>query len=293
MTESVQKTWRIIDVLKWSKDYLKAKQVESPQIEVEWILREVLGFSRLEIYLHHEKPLSAAELTRIKSLLSKRAAGQPIQYVLCSAEFMGLKFKVTPDVLIPRPETELLVEKTIALCKNRPAPRILDIGTVSGCIAIALAHNLPDCRLTAVDISSSAVKLARENAARHNVTGQIDFRELDILQPFDSLPQPFDIIVSNPPYVAGQWFAELPNLVRENEPEIALNPGADELRFYRRIANLAPEIGTPGGHVILEIGGDYQQAPVVELFSGDAFASTAVVKDYSGQCRIVIAELAG
>jgi len=293
MTGTTQKIWRIIDVLNWSKDYLKDKQIESPQIETEWILREVLRIGRLEIYLHHERPLSADELARIKVLLLKRAGGQPIQYVLGSAEFMGLKFKVTPDVLIPRPETELLVEKTLELAKNRKAPGILDIGTGSGCIAVALAHNLPECRITALDISSSALKIARENAACYKVARQIDFREHDIMQSSDSLPRPFDIIVSNPPYVAGERFANLPKLVREYEPEIALNPGIDALRFYRRIATLAPAIAGTGGYVVVEIGGNYQESGVVDIFSGSDFRLTTVVKDYSGQSRIVIAELVG
>lgn len=295
MAETARQIWRIIDVLKWSKDYLKDKQVESPQIEIEWILREVLGLSRLEIYLRHERPLSADELSRIKTLLLKRAAGQPIQYVLGDAEFMGLKFKVTPDVLIPRPETELLVEKTLEICKakNQTAPHILDIGTGSGCIAIALASLLPGSRLTAIDVSPSALNIACENAARHNVAGQIDFREIDIFKSIDSLPKPFDVIISNPPYVAGKWFANLPRIVKEYEPEIALNPGADELLFYRRISTLAPEIGIPGGFVVLEIGGDYQAPAVGALFSGKVFSSVAVIKDHVGQSRVIIADLAG
>ncbi|HPI28863.1 MAG TPA: HemK/PrmC family methyltransferase, partial [Candidatus Marinimicrobia bacterium] len=152
MAERERQIWRIVDVLKWSRDYLKGKQIESPQIEAEWILREVLNLNRLEIYLKYERPLSPTELAHIRVLLLKRASGQPIQYVLGSAEFMGLKLKVTPDVLIPRPETELLVEKTLELCRNRVTARILDIGTGSGCIAIALAYFLPECQIVAIDI---------------------------------------------------------------------------------------------------------------------------------------------
>ncbi len=294
MTESTPQIWRIIDVLKWSKDYLRDKRVESPQIEAEWILREVLGLSRLEIYLRYERPLAATELARIKALLLKRAAGQPIQYVLGNAEFMGLKFKVTPDVLIPRPETELLVEKVIGLCQARSwnEPQILDIGTGSGCIAIALANRLPGCQVTAVDVSPAALAVARENARELYADKQVDFRQLDILKSTDSLPVGLDVIVSNPPYVAGDWFLNLPKLVKEHEPEIALNPGPDGLLFYRRISEIAPRLGKAGGFAVMEIGGDHQAAGVAELFSGNKFSLVEVVKDYSGLSRIVMAELA-
>ena len=221
MAERERQIWRIVDVLKWSRDYLKGKQIESPQIEAEWILREVLNLNRLEIYLKYERPLSPTELARIKALLLKRASGQPIQYVLGSAEFMGLKLKVTPDVLIPRPETELLVEKTLELCRNRVTARILDIGTGSGCIAIALAHFLPECQVVAIDVSATALQIARENAAIHNVANRIDFQELDILHSPELTMGQFDIIVSNPPYVSGDYYVNLPKLVKEHEPEIA------------------------------------------------------------------------
>ena len=292
MAERERQIWRIVDVLKWSRDYLKGKQIESPQIEAEWILREVLNLNRLEIYLKYERPLSPAELARIRALLLKRASGQPIQYVLGSAEFMGLKLRVTPDVLIPRPETELLVEKTLELCRNRVTARILDIGTGSGCIAIALAHFLPECQVVAIDVSATALQIARENAAIHNVANRIDFQELDILHSPELSMGQFDIIVSNPPYVSGDYYVNLPKLVKEHEPEIALNPGTDGLLFYRRIKELASEIAIPGGAVVLEIGGDYQATAVAELFSESAFDSVAIVKDYSGQSRVIIAELA-
>ncbi|MFH1213663.1 MAG: peptide chain release factor N(5)-glutamine methyltransferase [Candidatus Neomarinimicrobiota bacterium] len=294
MADSTQQIWRIIDVLKWSKEYLKERQVESPQIEIEWILREVLNLSRLEIYLRHERPLSADELARIKALLLKRAAGQPIQYVLGSAEFMGLTFKVDPAVLIPRPETEILVGKVLEKCKARNwlAPRILDIGTGSGCIAIACAYFLPDCRVVAVDISSSALKIARENAALHSFNDRINFLEMDILKPDSGIPGDFQIIVSNPPYVAGEWFANLPVLVKEHEPEIALNPGDDDLLFYRCISKLAPVVGVSGGLVAMEIGGDYQAPAVIGLFSGDSYSSVEVIKDYAAHSRVVVAEIA-
>lgn len=294
MTESNPQIWRIIDVLKWSKDYLRDKQVESPQIEAEWILREVLGLSRLEIYLRHERPLSVTELAQIKALLLKRAAGQPLQYVLGNAEFMGLRFKVTPEVLIPRPETELLVENALNLCKTKSwtEPKILDIGTGSGCIAIALANLIPDSRVTALDISPAALEIARGNAGQLAVDQRIDFVQLDILKTTDTLPAVFDIIVSNPPYVSGDWFLNLPKLVKDHEPEIALSPGPDGLLFYRRIAELAPRLCQPGGFVIMEIGGDHQVQGVCELFSGEAYNSVEVIKDYAGLSRVVVAELA-
>ncbi len=291
MDTSAAKTWRIVDLLKWSRAYLAGKGVESAQIEVEWMLRHVLDCSRIDIYLNHERPLSVNELSAFKKLLLARSQGVPIQYILGYAEFMDYRFLVNPAVLIPRPETEPLVEKTISILKkmDKKKPSVLDVGTGSGCIAIALAAACENCAVVAVDISAEALSVARMNAGQNGVGNQIQFVQKDILKESPGDCQ-FNIIVSNPPYVAGEYWANLTKLVRDNEPEIALHPGADGLIFYRRLSELAGQNLTSDGVLVVEIGGTYQEKEVCRIFTENGLRVTEVMKDYSGQSRGIIAE---
>ena len=182
MKNSDGKIWRIIDLLKWSRNYLSEKGVESPQIEAEWMLRHVLNLSRLEIYLNHERPLTATELADFKSLLIQRSRGIPIQYLLGYTEFMGHRFKVNPAVLIPRPETELLVEKVVEIIENikQQSLTALDVGTGSGCIAVSMAIACRNCRISAIDISPEALAVARQNAVDNGVADRILFQKMDM-----------------------------------------------------------------------------------------------------------------
>lgn len=284
------KIWRVIDLLKWSKDYLAGKGVESPQIETEWMLRHVLDCSRLEIYMQHERPLTEKELAEFKVLLKKRIRGIPIQYVLGYTDFMGYSFEVNPSVLIPRPETERLVEKAGELLKasKETSPHILDVGTGSGCIAVSLAAECPHCRVTALDNSPEALQTAARNARAHGVSGRIQLIEMDILKEAPA-GAPFFLIVSNPPYVAGEYWERLPDLVKNNEPRQALYPGEDELVFYRRLAGLAQELLPEGGYLLTEIGGGYQEDAVCRVFRENSLDIREVVQDYSGESRVVVA----
>jgi len=290
METSTVKIWRVVDLLKWSKEYLATRGVESPQIEAEWMLRHVLNCSRMDIYLNHERPLSADELATFKALLINRAKGIPIQYVLGYTEFMGHTFTVNPAVLIPRSETELLVEKALDLLKrfNSPKLSVLDVGTGSGCIAISIAIGCDYCRITALDVSAKALLIAKENAENNQVTDRIHFLEMDILT---HSPEniSFDMIVSNPPYVAGLYWENLSDLVRKNEPQLALYPGEDDLIFYRRLAHLAKIQLNKNGYLITEIGGTYQQTGVSKVFMDNGLKIVEIIKDYSGHDRIVIA----
>lgn len=290
METSTEKIWRVVDLLKWSKEYLVARGVESPQIEAEWMLRHVLNCSRMDIYLNHERPLNAGELATFKTLLINRVKGIPVQYLLGYTEFMGHTFTVSSAVLIPRPETELLVEKALALLNhaNNRELSVLDVGTGSGCIAISIAIGCHHCRITALDISSAALLLAKKNAESNNVSDKIRFLEMDILNYFPENLL-FDMIVSNPPYVGGIYWDNLSDLVRQNEPQLALYPGEDELIFYRRLAHLAKTQLSKSGYLITEIGGTYQQAGVCRVFLDIGLKIVETIKDYSGQDRIVIA----
>lgn len=290
MSDNSGKIWRVIDLLQWSNDYLGSKGVESPRIETEWMLRHVLNWSRLDIYLNHERPLDEAELTAFKALLKKRVQGIPIQYVLGYTEFMGYQFKVNPAVLIPRPETELLVEKAVKILKqtNDPSVNILDVGTGSGCIAVSLAAECPRCRVVALDVSPEALATATRNAELNGVAERLQLIKMDILKETPEGP-PFFLIVSNPPYIAGEYWDKLPDLVKNNEPRMALYPGGDELIFYRRLARLAQLRLLEGGCLLTEIGGSYQESAVCQVYHDHNLDIREVVRDYTGESRVVVA----
>ncbi len=293
MTSSDEKIWRVIDVLNWSKNYLTEKGIESPQVEAEWILRDVLNCSRIDIYLYYERPLEPAELARCRSCLRQRAVGRPIQYILGYTEFMGLRFEVTPEVLIPRQDTESVVERIIEMMQkmNPNDFQILDIGTGSGNIIVSLLHQFPNARGVGVDISAEALKVARRNAVYHNVDRRIEFLRLDILKELPAATRKFDCIVSNPPYIAGQWLEDLSPLVKENEPFAALSPGGDGLIFYRRFAEAGPGLLAKDGILVLEIGGTYQEEPVTSILTAAGFGDFEVIHDYLPQSRGIVARL--
>ncbi|MFA4838280.1 MAG: peptide chain release factor N(5)-glutamine methyltransferase [Candidatus Neomarinimicrobiota bacterium] len=287
-----QKIWCVIDVLKWSREYLSQKGVESPQVEVEWLLREILSCSRMDIYLKYDRPLSAAELADFKKMLIERANGKPIQYVVGKTEFMGLEMKVSPDVLIPRSDTEVVVEAILSVLKKRKwdKPRILDIGTGSGAIAVSLAVLAPECSVVACDISPKALEIARENARKHAVSERIEFVLQDILKAGNFPSAPFQIVVSNPPYVSGKMYDELPAIVKDFEPKTALTPGGDGLQFYHRFAELSGDLLAADGVMTMEIGGTYQEPAVLSIFSDNGFDRLMVIRDLQGQSRGILAE---
>jgi len=292
MDTSTPQTWRIVDVLKWSKDFLFNKGIESPQIEVEWMLRDVLNCSRIDIYLNHERPLSAGELSTFKKILVERVTGKPLQYILGYTEFMGYKIRVNRHVLIPRPETEIIVEKVLyILTKDRNSnPQVLDVGTGSGCIAISIAAACQKCSVLALDISHEALDLAKQNAELNKVSDRIRFVKKDILNDFPDTGL-FNIIVSNPPYVDGEYWDNLPDTVKKYEPEIALRPNGDSLIFYRRLSQLATRHLTADGVLAVEIGGTYQEKDVIFVLRENGLGNFEVIKDYLGQSRGILARL--
>jgi len=292
MDTPIPKTWRIVDVLKWSKDYLSSKGVESPQVEAEWMLREILNCTRIDIYLNHDRPLTAENLAAFKKILIERVSGKPLQYVLGYTEFMGLKILVNQHVLIPRPETEVIIEylRSFLSQNKNSTSRILDVGTGSGCIAISLAVHCSDCEIVAVDISSEGLKIARENARLNHVNDRIQFIKKNILT--ETLGNRlFNVIVSNPPYVSGEWWENMSESVKNYEPEIALYPGKDPLVFYKRLAELAVSNLEPDGILAVEIGGSYQENDVKSVFAEKGLRDFEVIQDYLGQSRGIVARL--
>ncbi|HTA78229.1 MAG TPA: peptide chain release factor N(5)-glutamine methyltransferase [Terracidiphilus sp.] len=260
---------------------------EKARRDAEVLLLHASGRSRTDLLAHGEDEFSLAESLRYKSLLDRRAKGEPIQYITGETEFYGLPFRVTPDVLIPRPETEHLVETVVALARSFAAPRIVDIGAGSGAISVALAHHLPKARITTTDLSEAALAIARENVRSNGVADRICFLQGDLLAPLAG--EKFDIIVSNPPYVPARDRDSLSVEVREYEPLLALFAGEDGLDIYRRLIPAAFVALTSGGFIALEIG--YGQADAVQNFLRAAgFAQIEFTPDLQSIPRVAAAQ---
>jgi release factor glutamine methyltransferase len=282
-----QEKWDVLKILNWTKAYLAEKGVENPRLEAEWMLCEALSLDRVGLYLNFDKPLSDHELAAYRSMVARRAKREPLQYILGSQEFMGLDFQVSPAVLIPRHDTEVLV--TEAAKRGCGSRSILDIGTGSGCVAIALAKALPEVQVSSVDISGEALAVARDNAQRNGVS--VEFVQGSLLEPFTG--RRFDMIVSNPPYIPAADLDTLQQEVRGYEPLSALDGGADGLDFYRRITQAAPDYLNPGGWLLFEVGAG--QAPqVLELLgAGGLGKESFTVLDPAGIERVVGGRLNG
>lgn len=249
------------------------------------LLRHVLQCGMAGILSWPERVLRPDEEQRYRGLLEERASGRPIQHLLGEQEFWGLSFVVTPDVLIPRPETEHLVQAVIERMEGRSAPRIVDVGTGSGAIAVALAHTLPQAQITATDISPAALAIAQQNAARNHVAGRVRWVQGDLLAPLSN--ENFDAVVSNPPYVADAERDSLPAEVREHEPSTALFAGPTGLEVYRRLVPQAHHVLVRGGWLLMEIG-DGQKDAIQQLLQG--WRSFSIVHDLRGIARVVCAQ---
>lgn len=284
MGNETPKIWRIVDILKWSKEFLANKGVKSPQIEAEWLLCHVLNLSRLQIYLNHNEIMDKKERDQFKSLLLQRANGTPLQYILGYTEFMGFKIKVSPDTLIPRHDTEVIVDQIYEHYNKKMEIKIADLCTGSGCIATALALQFPNSLLTALDISQSALNIAKENFHYHKVDDRVEILQQNLLID-QRLNTKYDIIISNPPYISGEKYEILDPLVKNNEPFIALNPGEDELIFYKIIAAMAVQYLEKNGVLYMEIGGDYQVANIKNIFIDKGLKNLEIIKDYNGLSR--------
>ncbi len=254
--------------------------------DAETLLLDVLRMERAALLVRWKEVLDEAESERYLELIARRQAGEPIQYIRGETEFYGLPFYVTRDCLIPRPETEHLAEKAIELAGRFPAPRIADVGTGSGCIAVALAAHLPRAWVAATDLSASALALARRNAGRHAVAGRIRFLKGNLLAP--AAGEPFDLVVSNPPYVPTADRASLAVEVRDFEPPLALFAGPDGLEVYRALIPQAFAALIPGGFVVLEIGCGQADA-VGGLLTAAGFMGIEFTPDLQGIPRVAAA----
>jgi release factor glutamine methyltransferase len=285
-----QKNWKVIDILKTTTDYFTEKNIENPRLNAEQLLAQVLNLTRVQLYVQFEKILSSNEISNFRELILRRVNNEPLQYILGETEFMGINFKITPAVLIPRPETEFLVEHTIQTIKNSKMkkPSIIDIGTGSGCIAISLAHHLPDCKIDATDVSQGALDLAQLNSSR-NKTDNISFMIHDILTakklPFKTV----DIIVSNPPYISTDEMNDLPDEIKNYEPEIALTDYKSGLIFYKKILSLIDK-DLKCKFVFMEMNANLKEQ-IVNLAVNYGFKQIDVVHDLNNLPRILKIEI--
>lgn len=254
--------------------------VDTPRLDAELLLADLLGVARAYLYAHPEEEVNAHILQEWQNRLERRARREPLAYILGKAEFYGLEFTITPDVLVPRPETEVLVEAVLA---KQPGT-VADIGTGSGCIAVAVAVKLPQARVWATDISETALRVARENAERHRVVQRIHFLQGDLLQPLAGLR--FDVIASNPPYVAESERLSLQPEVRDWEPPRALFAGSDPLQFHRRLAAEAHFHLCEGGWLMMEVGMG-QAEPVAVLLEEAGYRQVRILNDLTGVGRVV------
>lgn len=281
----------VVEVIQRGSEFLAQKGVDSPRLQLELMLAHLLQLPRLNLYLNFDRVLTDAEAEALRKMVKRRALREPLQHILGTVCFCGLEFAVNAHVLVPRPETELLAEKAWEaarrLVSSHQNPRILDFGTGSGCVAVTVAVRCPEARVDAVDISAEALVVARANAERHQVSDRIEFH-CGELRAALRLPGSFSLAVSNPPYVATGEIASLMPEVRDYDPRMALDGGADGLDFYRRLAVEIRPLLQPHGEFFLELG-DGQAAAVSTIFQSQDWTVLAVEKDYTGRDRILIA----
>jgi release factor glutamine methyltransferase len=284
----------IAEALRDAAERLRASGVIEARREAASLLSHALARERTFLITHADGRLTAEQLHTYLSLVERRASGEPLQYIKGTREFYGLDFEVTPDVLIPRPETELLVETALEILKGTDSPLICDVGTGSGCIAVSLLHARPDARALALDVSPPALEVAARNAARNGVADRTTFLISDC---FDALASDehserrFDLVASNPPYVAGDDLEGLQREVRDHEPRGALTPGGDGLSVIRRLVSDAPRHLKPGGHMLMEIGFD-QHESVAALIVPRVWTLLGIHRDLQGIPRTVVLRLA-
>ena len=277
----------VLEIIKKTTEFLAGKGIESPRLQAELLIGHALGLKRMQLYLQFERPLAETELEKIRPLVRRRAQREPVQYILGETDFHGLRLKVDRRALIPRPETEQLVEQVVGAC-TVPARRILDLGTGTGAIALALARAFPEATVAATDVSPEALALARENAAGTGLADRVAFILSDW---FSAVPaEPFDIVVSNPPYLSAEETAATASEVREFEPASALTAAEDGLSALRRIIAEAPRYLAPGGLLALETG-IAQHAELVTAAAAAGFQHVDSLRDLTGRDRFILARL--
>lgn len=275
----------VLQSIQLSTDYFEEKGIESSRLNAELLLAHVLKCKRLDLYLMFERPLSEEETQNYREFIARRGKFEPLQYILGEVDFYDLKLKVNKNVLIPRPETELLVEKAIEISSMNDIRRIFDIGTGSGNIAIALAKNLNGVKLTSIDQSEEAIKVAKENAGLNDVIDKIEFLHSDI-EKYQS-GEKFDLIISNPPYVSKEDYSTLQKEILEYEPIESVTDNSDGYKYYRMISERAKEMLADGGYILFEMA-EGQSEKIKNILQENSFTEINIVKDYQNIDRVII-----
>jgi len=282
MTQTL-KSWSILEILKVTEAAFREKGIENPRLNAEALLADTLNTERINLYLDFEKPLKDSEISAYREKIKRRLKHEPLQYIRGFVEFYGMRIKVNPSVLIPRQETELLVEKSIEIIAQQNNPRVLEIGTGSGCIATAVALK-SDCMIDAIDINNDALETAKENAEINSVSGKINFINRNILADFTDFNE-YDIVISNPPYIAASEIDSLQEELKGFEPLRALTDNADGLTFYRKIFELACNTSHPVT-ILMEIG-DGKKDCVEDLVRKGGFENYLFHKDMINIYRVL------
>lgn len=285
-----EEPWTILKILHWTTDYFKKNKVVEPRTSAEVLLAHLLSEDRLFLYLNYDRPMEAEELATFRTFVKRRLEGEPNQYITGMQEFWSLPFRVNPDVLIPRPETEVLMETVLEfLGSPETEVRVLDLGTGSGAIAVALAREFDLIKIVATDSSMAAVKLAQENASLNQVESKIHFVCADMLSAFSSVSRKFAVVATNPPYVSHTEFSELPREIRDYEPRHALNGGPDGLAAIKHIIKEAPAVLSQGGALIMEMGAEQAESVSALVRDSQRYEKYQIIKDYSGLDRVLLA----
>lgn len=283
-------TWTIQKLLYWVTDYLAAKGIESPRLSAELLLSHVLGLKRIELYTQFNRQVPQQQLDQLHDLVKRAGLYEPVAYLTGKTEFYSLELDITADCMIPRPETELLVQRAIEFLRTRSGVQyVCDLCTGSGCIAVAIAGNFPDARITATDISAAALTVAARNVEKHRLKEQIRLLCGDLFEPVIKHldVSQFDLIVCNPPYVSTVEYEKLDKNIKDYEPQSALLAGEDGMDIYRRVAKEVDKFLKPGAALMLEIG--YAQGPSVRelLEQTGTFPEIKIEKDFHDNDRIV------
>ena len=275
---------RVIDLIGWTEKYFLSKGLENGRNTGEILLQHLLDCKRVELYFGSEKQLTQDTIKTYHSWIQRLIKNEPLQYITGTIEFYGLELMITPAVFIPRPETERVVDIALQILKTVISPKILDVGTGSGCIAIALANELPEASVTGIDIDPNMLKLAQKNADLHKINNII-FKQMDIQKEIPK--ESYNLIVSNPPYIPLNEISDLEKNIKDFEPHIALTDGADGLTFYHRLASVASKILYSNGYLIMEVGQGNHPQKALKLFKNNTFASNKLIQDYNGDDRVL------
>ncbi len=278
-------TWTVRRILDWTIDYLKQNGSESPRLDAEVLLAHARGCQRIQLYTQYNEPLTEQQRSVMRGLVKRRATAEPVAYLVGHREFFSLDFIVNAHVLIPRPDTEILVINALDACKGIEAPQIVDLCTGSGCVAIALAKNHLKAKITAVDISPEACEVASQNIKKHQVEERVRLLTGDMFSPLPKNVR-FDLIVSNPPYIPNAEVSELQADVQKHEPHLALAGGEDGLDFVRKLINDSPIHLNSGGWLMFEISPE-QAMVCSELLKAAGYVDVSIKNDLSGQARVV------